>query len=138
MLGGIMEEAVNANAEAWKLKTHLSEGGHDMTSARILFARITLQWLLGQDPAFYLGQLRTLLANPNLPCFGGINAVWDAADILEGLRPKLTAAQIHLLEMLVEVMNRKQEIGALEQFDLWKNHPPAPLETPWPEHEEPV
>ena len=78
MLVGRLDEAGHINAEAWSLKA----GQHDVTSGRILLARIALCWLRNADASHYLSQLRTLLAQPELSCLGEIDRHWKAADIL--------------------------------------------------------
>jgi hypothetical protein len=76
MLAHQLDEARHVNAEAWSFKA----SQHDVTSGRILFTRIALCWLRNVDASHYLGQLRTLLAQPELPCLGGIDRQFAAAD----------------------------------------------------------
>jgi len=128
MLDGQLDAAAAANAEAWELKATVSEGGHDMTSARILFARIALDWFAGAEASVHLGQLRTLLERPDLPCHGGINAIWNAVDILERLREKLAPEQADLLASLVDAMNDRTKLPALDQFPVWRNAEAQPLD----------
>ena len=51
MLDGQLDEAQRIAAEAWSLKTFTSF--YDVTSGRILFGRIALCYLLGEDAKFY-------------------------------------------------------------------------------------
>jgi hypothetical protein len=133
MLAGSVDDAARRNAEAWQLKATISEGGHDLTSGRILIARVALHWLSRSDPAISLGQLRTLIAQPELPCLGGIDPHWQADDILACLRTRLDAGQSDLLSVLVEVLNDHRRASELERFPAWSTQAPTPLEHPWPE-----
>lgn len=132
MLAGQLENAVTANAQAWELKASVSDGGHDMTSARILFTRISLEWLRGSDPSVCVGQLHNLMLRPSLPSHGGVSAVWDAADILDSLRPKLLPWQLDLLEAIVERLNDRNALTELNRFLAWSDQPIVTLETRWP------
>ncbi|MCX6879345.1 MAG: tetratricopeptide repeat protein [Verrucomicrobia bacterium] len=127
MLANDLEAATAANAETWQLK-RIAEGGHDRTSGRILFARIALSWLQGQDPATPIGQLRTLLAQGDLPCHGNINLQWKPADILDVLKPRLSPEQHQFLATLVTVLNDQARIDALDSFPLWRDSTPQPLD----------
>lgn len=131
MLHNRIDEATNVNTEAWQLKC-VSEGGHDITSARILLMRITLQWLAGSSGAtICIGQLRTLLELPKLPCLGNINHNWDTSDIINNLRLKLRSDQTDLLVALLESINDQSKITELDRFTVWCQQQPAPLDAPW-------
>ncbi len=133
MLAGRLDDAAKANAEAWQLKSTINEGGHDMTSTRILLSRVVLCWLKNSDASVYLGQLRTLLERPALEIYGGIDPKWDAADILGRLRTKLSANQADLLTSLVEAMNdHPAKVADLARFPAWREPPPVELSIPWP------
>jgi len=131
MLSDRLDESASANSEAWQMKCTVSEGGHDMTSARILLTSIALQWLTGSDATICIGQLRTLLERPELPCLGNINPNWDAADIIDNLRIKLASDQADLLAALVESMNDRTKVTELDRFVIWCSQPPVQLDAPW-------
>jgi tetratricopeptide (TPR) repeat protein len=128
MLADRLDEAKRMNAEAWSLKA----SQHDVTSGRILFVRSALCMLRNEDSKLYTGQLRTLLAKPKIPCQGNITRQWDAADILDELRSRLTPEQADFLAALVAALNDPDKIADLERFDLWRSTQPVPLEAPWP------
>jgi len=132
MLADRFDEARRINAEAWSLKA----GQHDVTSGRILFARVALCWLRNADASQYLGQLRTLLAQPELPCQGGIDRQWAATDILDQLRSRLSPEEVDLLVAIVAALNEPSKVADLERFDLWHSTVAVPLETPWPNDRE--
>ena len=103
-----------------------------MTSARILFGRIALCWLGGSNAAVCLGQLRSLLQQPDLPCHGDIDPVWQADDLLAALREKLAGDQAEFLAALVAALNDHTQLDRLNRFPLWRDQPPFPLDEPWP------
>jgi len=131
MLGGNLEEAATVNAEAWRLKCIVTEGGHDVTSGRILFVRTVLSWLIGTNPAALLGRLKTLLAREELPAHGNISIRWDVADVLEQLRSRLPEKEkMDLLIALVDALNDHSYIVDLDQSPLWRNQPQVSLDVP--------
>ena len=132
MLAGQLDEAERMNTEAWSLKA----GQHDVTSGRILFARTAIHWLRNADAPQYLGQLRTLLEQPELPCLGEINPKWDAADVLDRLRSRLTPEKANLLAAIVATLNEPGKVADLERFDLWHSTLAVPLEVRWPDETE--
>lgn len=133
LMAGQLDDAIRANGDAWELKSHVSEGGHDMTSARVLFTRIVLHWLRGSDAAVSIGHLRTLLEQAELPCHGDINRQWQADDILQHLRDKLTSEQTDFLTSIVAAMNDHTRLPDPDRFPIWRDHPPVALDTPWPQ-----
>jgi tetratricopeptide (TPR) repeat protein len=128
MLAGHVDDAVDANTEAWDLKAHVCEGGHDVTSARVLVVRVALQWLTGIDPAASIGALRTLLTWPALPCHGGIEVNWDARDILNEWQKRLSAEQVAVLAALVDALNDGSRLNELDHFPMWRSQPAVGLE----------
>ena len=129
MLADQLDEAVCINAEAWLLMA----GQHDVTSCRILIVRIALYWLRNVDATLYLAQLRWLLAQPELPCLGGIDPKWDAVDVLDHLRAQLAPEKANLFVAITSFLNEPGTVADLEQFDLWKSTPAIPLVVPWPD-----
>ena len=132
LLAGSLDKAVTANVEAWRLKG-LSNGGHDLTSARILWVRFALTLLQRVNASISLGQLRTVLLRPNLPCLGGIDLRWDVADVVGTLRERLAHDEVELLSALVDVLNDRSPLNELNRFAQWARQPGVPLEMPWSE-----
>jgi tetratricopeptide (TPR) repeat protein len=132
MLADRLDEARRVNAEAWSLKA----GQHDVTSGRILFARVALCWLRNADASHYLSQLRTILAQPELSCLGGIDRRWEAPDVLDHLRSRLAPEKADLLAAIVAALNEPGKVTDLERFDLWRSTPALPLELAWPDEPE--
>jgi hypothetical protein len=127
MLADQLDEAERINAAAWWFKACQ----HDMTSGRILFARIALRWLRNAYATNYLGQLRTLLLQPELSCLGEIDRKWDADDVLDHLRSRLASEKADLLAAIVAALNEPGKVADLERFALWKSAPAVPLDLPW-------
>jgi tetratricopeptide (TPR) repeat protein len=132
MLANRLEKAAHVNRDAWLKKA----GRHDVTSGRILFTRIALCLLQELDARPFLGRLRTLLAQPDLPCMGAITRQWEATDILDELRSRLTLEQADLLAALLAALDDPSRIADLQRFYLWTSTPPVPLEAPWPNEPE--
>lgn len=130
MLAGKYSEAMKINADAWQLKASCCEGGHDITSGRILFVRVALSWLTNLKANIYIGQLRTLLGYSEIPCFGGIDSYWSVDDIIGYLRTKLNEDQSDFLSVIVEAMNDSKCCDALNRFQLWVATPMVSLDTP--------
>ncbi len=129
MRTGNLAEACRWNAEAWSLKT----GQHDLTSGRILFARIALRLLLGDgDVGLYLGQLKTLLRREALECLGDIAPTWDIPDVLGMLCDKLDEPDAELLANATDALNDRAYVPSLDRFDLWNSAATVALEAPWP------
>ena len=127
MLADQLDVAERVNAEAWSLKT----GRHDVTSGRILVTRIAIRRMRNADATQYLGQLRTLLEQRELPCLGEIDRKWDAADVLKHLRLRLPP-EANLFTAIIAALNEPTAVADLDQFDVWRSAPAVPLETPWP------
>lgn len=128
LVAGKLPDAMNENLRAWKLKA----GKHDLTSGRILFVRAALAMLLGRPVEQYFGQLKTLLAKPDLPCLGNIDPIWHPEDCVNHLGAKLSAGQAGLLAKLAEVLNDHAVLPALDAHPAWAGQPAVPLDVPWP------
>jgi hypothetical protein len=128
MRAGKLHEAVQLNAEAWRLK----HGRHDLTSGRILFVRIALV-LLGDfgEVRHYVGQLKSLLRNEPLQCDGDIMPTWDISDVLHMLHQVLWADEAELLEGISDVLN-DGGVRDLDQLEMWKEMEAVGLEEEWP------
>ncbi len=131
MLDDQLEKSADLVAEAWNLKSTISDGGHDMTSARLLFTRLALDWLCDADPTVHLGQLKTLLSGQSLDCYGSIDPIWDADDIIGKLAESLSSQRIDFLKALIDALNDLDEVDELDAFDFWAKQQPVPLDTPW-------
>ena len=128
MMAGNLDDAWNVGSDAWRLKA--AQG--DVTCARILFVRISLCLLMQRDPGLYLGQLRTLLAETDLPCAGNLSRQWDAADVLDTMRQRLSAAQVEFLAALLAAINEPAQRAGLDRFQAWTALQPVPLDAAWP------
>ena len=127
---GNLAEATDLNVAAWRLKA----GQHDLTSGRILFTRVALRLLnRDRDVGLYLGQLKTLLADPALQCHGGIEAIWEIPDVVATLCARLGAEDGDLLTDLAEVLNDRRHLPVLDTYEPWATARPAALEEPWPD-----
>jgi len=129
MLADQFDAARHINAEAWSFKV----GQHDVTSGRILFTCIALCWLRNVESSHYIGQLRTLLAQPELACLGNILRRWDVADVLDVLRSRLGPEKADLLLAIVSALDEPSKATDLERFDLWQSTTPVLLEVNWPD-----
>jgi tetratricopeptide (TPR) repeat protein len=129
MLANRLDEAISVADKAWLL----TRGRRDVTSGRILFVRIALSWLRNEDPGPFSGQLRTMLAEPELPCLGWVARRWDVADLLDRIGARLGPEKAELLAALVMALNEPSKIGNLERIDLWKGTAALPLDAPRPE-----
>ena len=108
-------------------------GQHDVTSGRILLARGALCWLRNADVSRCLGQLRTLAPQPELPCLGGVDRQWNAADILDYLRSRLAPEKADFLGAIIAALNDPSKVADLGRFDLWQSGSAVPLDLPWPD-----
>jgi nephrocystin-3 len=129
LAGGQVQQAIATNAAAWRFKA----GQHDLTSGRILFARVALCWLCHADATLYLGQLKTLLAQSELPRLGEVARKWDATDVVEHLAAKLPAEGSKFLSALLEVLDDFTKLPDLDRFEQWRAAAAVPLDAPWPE-----
>lgn len=125
---GRLDAAVASNVEAWALKT----GRHDLTSGRILFARVALHLMRGStNVGCYLGQLKTLFAGP-LECHGNVTRTWDIPDVVTTLSDHLEAVDADLLADLAEVLNDRRRLPVLDAHERWVSAEPVALDHPWP------
>ena len=76
--------------------------------------------LQNRAPADPLGWLKTLLLGPALPRAEGVAQTRDVDTLLTDLTPALPESWHACL-------------AALEAFPLWRDTPPVPLITPWPD-----
>ena len=129
IMQGKLDEAKSLLVRAWQLKS----GQHDLPSARLLFVRLTVALLEAESPVLFLGQLKTLLAAPELPDHADVMRIWDIAYFIEHLAVKLGRQSTELLHALAAALNENDQVAKLDPFEFWKNSPPVPLDTPWPE-----
>lgn len=124
-----LTEARAVLQRAWQL--NCSEP--DVTSGRILWSRIAVAALAGEDIVPYIGLAKSLLLLPELHAFGWISSVWQIRPVSAFLRPQLSAAHADLLEALAAALNNRNELAALESHPDWRYPAPLPLETEWPQ-----
>jgi proteasome accessory factor A len=130
MRAGKLGESRQLNAAAWRLKAR----EHDVTSGRILFVRIALEYLLDRrDVSLYVGQLKVLLNVHPLECFGGILSTWDIPDVLGMLRERLPRTDAGFLAQVAETLNEQASVPLLQAFATWRDAPGMPLEARWPD-----
>jgi tetratricopeptide (TPR) repeat protein len=132
MLADRLDEALHVNREAWSLKA----GQHDMTSGRILLIRIALCLLKNAESNQYIGQLRTLIAQPEIPCLGDIARQWNVADILDKLRSRLSPERLDFLATLAVALNEPIKVTDLNGCAYWRSTLAVPLDVPWPDEPE--
>jgi len=128
ILQGKLAEAKSLLARAWQLKY----GRHDLTSTRLLFVRLAIALLEFQPVEVFVGQLKNLLALESLPDHAEVVKVWDITCFIESLRPKIPPDAGDFLTALVSAMNDRTNLADLDRFPEWRNQPPIPLDTPWP------
>lgn len=128
-ISGKLAEAREHLQRAWSIKQRT---GHDMTSPRVLFVRLTVALLESKPIGQFVGQLRTLAAMPEPADYANVIATWDIADFIEFLKPKLGEHDSSFLATLVAAMNDRTKLSVLESFHEWHNQPPIPLDTSWP------
>ena len=129
ILLGKLEEARQILAANWSLNAP----PHANTTPRIAFLRHLIALLESQPDTPFLGQLKTLLTGPELPVASDVAVPWDIAYFIESLKPKLGEHPAEFLTALVAALNDRAKLHDLEHFPEWKNHPPIPLDAPWPD-----
>ena len=115
-------------ASAWQLTSRR----RDLTSTRMLFVRLAIALLEFQPVEVFVGQLKNLLALESLPDRA---EAWKACDItcfVESLRPKIPPDAGNFLTALVSAMKDRTKLAEVDRFPEWRNRPPIPLDTPWP------
>jgi tetratricopeptide (TPR) repeat protein len=130
IMQGKFAEARENLRRAWSIKQRT---GHDITSPRVLFVRLTLSLLETEGSGQFIGQIKFLLAVSELSDNASVTTTWDIAHFIENLLPKLPPGLADFLAKLANVLNDRIEPSQLDQLELWKNQPPVSLETPWPE-----
>lgn len=130
MLGGEMVAARGANEEAWGSRKNVGSG-HDRSDGRILFMRLILLWLQGQDSYVAVGQLRTLLGHGPLPPTREDEGLWKMDDALGYIGQRLAPEKVDFLTALLRALNIHLFVPRLSSFGVWKEQPPVPLDAPW-------
>jgi hypothetical protein len=124
-----LDDAKRLVERAWSLRS----GQHDLTSARLIFVRLSIAMLESRPLTPFVGMLRTLLGWESLPDYADVVRVWDIGYFIERLRPRLPPGSAEFLTTLAAALNDHQELTKLEEIDLWNGHPAISLEAPWPE-----
>jgi tetratricopeptide (TPR) repeat protein len=118
--------------ENWQVKAESFAN----TTPRIAFLAFVVALLEARPGTPFLGQLKTLLNGPELPVTPGITVPWDIAYFIAHLSPQLPSGSADFLTALVAAMNDRADLPALEEFPQWRDQPPIPLDTPWPDEAE--
>jgi tetratricopeptide (TPR) repeat protein len=124
IMQGKLDEAKELLARAWQLKC----GRHDLTSARLLFVRLTVAMLESQPETLFLGQLKTLLAQESLPDHADVVKVWDIAYFIDHLSAELGGHHAAFLRALAASLNDRAKLPELDRFPQWRDAPPQSLE----------
>ena len=133
---GRLEEARQILAANWRLNAP----PHANTTPRITFLRHLIALLESPMTSrtgdcaghLFLGQLKTLLAGPELPVASDVAVPWDISYFIEFFKPKLGEHHAEFLIALVAALNDHTKLSALDQFPEWLNQSPVPLDTSWP------
>jgi len=125
---GKLAQAKSMLASLWQLRC----SRHDVTGTRLLFVRLAIALLELQPVEVFVGQLKNLLALESLPDHAEAWKAWDIACFVESLRPKIPPDAGDFLTALVSAMNDRTKLAGLDRFPEWRNQPPIPLDTPWP------
>jgi proteasome accessory factor A len=126
-----LSEARQRLARAWSLKA----GQHDITSARVLWTRVTTALVGSEASGTFLGLMRSLFSLPSLPATGGVIRYWQVVPVVDFVRPRISPADADLLVQLAEVLNYRRRLPRLDAFASWADQAPLPLETAWPQEE---
>ena len=128
VMQGKRDEAKPLLARAWELK----RGCHDLTSARIVWVRLAVALVERAEPRVFLGQLKSLLALPELPAHGDVATTWNCESIIASLRPGLGSKDAELLTRAVAALNSRPHRAALAALRKWRRAPRVALDVPWP------
>jgi tetratricopeptide (TPR) repeat protein len=113
---GKVAEAERQLERAWLLK----EGGHDLTSSRILYLKLAIAFVRGQSENGTVGRLKTLLSSENLPDHANVTRTWDIQCVIDYLQGHLSAELSEFMERLSEVLNQESPASSLERFPDWR------------------
>ena len=154
---GKLAEAREILAANWRLNAP----AHANTTPRIAFLRHLIARLESQPDTPFLGQLKTLLTSPDtrrtgvapvsiqtnsetagtdcptptpeLPVASDVAVPWDIAYFIDSFNSKLEGRNSKFLRALVAALNDRAELSTLDSFPEWRDEPPVPLDTPWPD-----
>lgn len=130
LMQGKLAEGCSTLERAWSLNL----GRRDVTSGRILFARILAALLLGEDASFFVGQLKNLLEGPKLYAPMNVVEVSDFRSFLDPLGDRLEDEARDLLGALADALNDSGTPAlALDRHPLWRDSSAVPWSAPWPE-----
>ena len=127
MLGNL-EEGRQILAASWRFNSP----PYANTTSRIAFLRLLIALLETRPSTPFIGQLKTLLAGPELTVAPDVAVPWDIAYFVEYLRPKLQPASAEFFTAIIAAMNNRTMLPDLDRFPEWRNQAPIPLDTPWP------
>lgn len=118
LLTGRAAEAREHAGQAW---AHRSDAP-PYTVARILWLQLLGALQNRESPSPILGKLKHLLRS------GAATMEWTMDPVLAQVKPGLDPESHALLTILVAAMSDPQKISALEQFALWRDVEPQPLD----------
>jgi len=119
---GAIGEAEGHLTEAWRL----AAGEADGYTTRTLFLRAALAAARGEDPALYLGQLKTLFDQGIQPAFS------TNITVREHLQRTLPAEQFALLAAVYAAVYEPDGLARLSALPAWQAIQSRPLDEPWP------
>jgi len=61
-----------------------------------------------------------------------VTAIWRADHILRAITPSLDETAIEFLRHVVAVLNRENEVEALNRWTVWRDAETRPLDLAWP------
>jgi len=125
---GKLAEARGLLLDDWQTKAEFFAS----TTPRVAFLRHLIALLKSQTNTPFLGQLKTLLAGPELPVAADVAVPWDMGYFIEYLSPKLPPGSAEFLAALVAAQNDRAKLPDLDRFPEWRDQPPLPLDAPWP------
>ena len=129
ILLGNLTEARELLRENWQIK----DEGFANTTPRIAFQAHVIALLETRPRTLFLGQLKTLLTGPELPVSKDIAVPLDITYFFEYLRPQLHSGSTDFLTALVAAINDRANLPALDSFPEWRDQPPIPLDSRWPD-----
>ena len=120
-----LTEANQVCSECWQVEA----AKKDVTAGRVLFVRTTIALLSGNQCQLYLGQLKTLWIKGPLPVSNDVPSIWRVPSVLAQVNCRLPQ-HADVLTALLDALNDQGRVPALEQFPIWRDQTPAPLDVP--------
>jgi hypothetical protein len=128
LMQGRLREACHELGLAWQsIGTR-----YDLTSARVLTVRLCAAFVSGGALQPFVGQLKAHLQIRPLLDFSDVTAIWRADGILRAVARSVDATDVEFLRHVVAVLNRANEVKALDRWTVWRESETCPLDRPWP------